>query len=75
MMKPSDLSAIAALRSCMVSTVSSMVRPWWAISFPASARVICAMHLAALAQGGVREHSHQPDLRAPVDEPDLTLGQ
>jgi hypothetical protein len=34
-----------------------------------------AVHLAALAQRGVREHPHQPDVPAAVDQPDAAAGQ
>ena len=64
----SDSSAISALRSCIVSTTRSSVRPRvgdLALDEPLRDD---ADHLAAGGQRAVGHRAHQPDARAAVDD-------
>ena len=67
----SDDSPIESLRSVMVLTMCSSVRPAWPTSLSMSIWGITADHATTRLQGGVRQRTHQADAAAAVDERDV----
>ena len=73
--KPSDRSAISALRSCIDSTTRRSVTPSCMISRRWRNRGITPMTSPPAGQHGVGDHAHQPDRAAAVDEADAPAHQ
>ena len=71
----SDSSAISALRSCIVSTMCSLVRPAWAISCFDEPGRDHADHGPAARQRRIGERPHQTDARAAIDDLQPTLSE